>query len=177
MKEKYDVLIIGGGVIGCCAARELAKYNINIALLEKHEDVACETSKANSGMIHGGYDAKFTTVKGELSALGNKLFDELDSELHFGFRRCGSMVLAFDDEDIKTLENLKKNGEKNGVETEIIDTDEILKIEPNINPNVKKALYCKSAGVSVPFEYTVAMAENAIDNGVDFFFNEEVIMR
>lgn len=175
MKEKYDVLIIGGGVIGCCAARELAKYNINIALIEKHEDVACETSKANSGMIHGGYDAKFTTVKGQLSALGNKLFDELDNELHFGFRRCGSMVLAFDDEDIKTLEDLKANGEKNGVETEIIDIEEILKIEPNISPKVKKALYCKTAGVSVPFEYTVAMAENAIDNGVDFFFNEEVI--
>jgi len=111
----YDVIIIGAGCIGCAAARELSKYQLKVAVIEKLSDVGSETSKANSGIVHGGYDAKHGTVKGELSALGNRLFDQLDAELHFGINRCGSFVLAFDDEDIQTIEALYENGLKNNI--------------------------------------------------------------
>ena len=175
MKEMYDVLVIGAGVVGCSTARELSKYDLDIAVLERREDVSCGTSKANSGMIHGGYDATYGTLKAKLSKRGNELFTILDNELHFGHTRCGSLVLAFDDEDIETLKKLQENGNKNGVETEIIGIDRIHEIEPNISNDVKAALYCKTAGIAMPFQYCVALAENAIDNGVDFFFNEEVV--
>ena len=174
MKDMYDVLIIGAGVVGCSTARELSKYDLNIGVLERREDVSCGTSKANSGMIHGGYDATHGTIKAKLSKRGNDLFTILDNELHFGHTRCGSLVLAFDEEDIETLKGLQENGNKNGVETEIIDIDRIHEIEPNISNDVIAALYCKTAGIAMPFQYCVALAENAIDNGVEFNFNEEV---
>ncbi len=176
MNKVYDVTIIGGGVIGCAIARQLSRYNLDILVLEKENDVACGSTKANSGIVHGGYDAKFGTLKGELSASGNKLFDELDKQLNFGLDRCGSFVLAFDEEDIKSIEYLYENGKKNNIEgLKIIEREEILKMEPHINKDVKKALYCPSAGIIMPFEYAIALAENAILNGVKFIFSEEVV--
>ena len=174
MTKIYDVLIIGAGVVGCATARELSKYSLDIGVIERREDVSCGTSKANSGMIHGGYDATAGTIKGKLSKRGNELFTQLDEELHFGHKRCGSLVLAFDEEDLKVLEGLHENGNRNGVETEIIGIDRIHEIEPNISDDVIAALYCKSAGIAMPFHYCVALAENAIQNGVDFHLNNEV---
>lgn len=171
----YDLIIIGAGVVGCATARELSRYDLKIAVLEKEEDVSMGASKANSGIVHGGYDAKYGSLKGKLSAEGNRLFTKLDKELNFGINRCGSLVLAFSDEEEKTIENLYENGLKNGVmDLSIIDREEILRKEPNLNPNVKKALLCESAGVTSPYEYTVALAENAADNGVRFFFDSPV---
>jgi len=122
----YDVVIIGGGVIGTMIARELSKYRLNIALAEKGEDVSIGATKANSGIIHGGYDANNKKLKGYFSRRGNELFDELEKELNFGFKRVGSMVLAFSEEELKRLEKLKENGIKNGVKNlEIIEKRKI----------------------------------------------------
>lgn len=95
----YDIAIIGAGVVGSAIARQLSKYNLNIALIEKENDVSCGASKANSGIVHGGYDAEPGTLKAVLNVKGNQMFDQLDAELHFGFRKCGSMVLSFSEAD------------------------------------------------------------------------------
>lgn len=174
MKDCYDVLIIGAGVVGCATARELSKYDLKIKVVEKREDVSCGTSKANSGMVHGGYDATAGTLKAKLSKRGNELFYELDKELHFGLTNCGSIVCAFDEEDIKTLKSLQENGKKNDVHTEIIYPERIKEIEPNISDEVIAALYCPTAGIAMPFQYCVALAENAVDNGVTFDLNQTV---
>jgi len=171
----YDVVIIGGGVIGTMIARELSKYRLNIALAEKGEDVSIGATKANSGIIHGGYDANNKKLKGYFSRRGNELFDELEKELNFGFKRVGSMVLAFSEEELKRLEKLKENGIKNGVKNlEIIDKRKIKELEPNISEDIKYALYCKGAGVASPYELAIALMENAITNGVELFLNFEV---
>ncbi len=173
--RQVDVAIIGGGVIGCAIARELSKYKLDIILLEKENDVSNGASKANSGIVHGGYDAKHGTMKGYFSRKGNRMFRDLDQELNFGYLECGSLVVGFTEEDLEELLRLKANGEKNGVDDlKIIERDEILALEPHINPQVKYALYCPSAGITSPYEMTIALAENAIKNGVEFWFNSEV---
>ncbi len=175
MNNKYDVIIVGAGVIGCAIARELSKYKLRILVLEKDNDVSNGASKANSGIVHGGYDAKHGTLKGYFSRKGNRMFENLNKELQFGYLECGSLVLGFDDADLVTLKRLMENGVKNGVDDlRIIERDEILKLEPHVNPEVKYALYCKSAGVTSPYELTIALAENAIQNGVDLKLNNEV---
>lgn len=170
----YDIAIIGGGVIGCSIARELSKYKIKTIVIEKDSDVSCGATKANSGIIHGGYDAKHGTKKGYFSRRGNILFDELDKELNFGFEKIGSLVLAFDNEEIKTLSKIIENGKKNKVENlKIIGREELLQLEPNIGEAIG-ALYCQGAGIVSPYEYCIALAENAISNGVEFKFNSKV---
>ncbi len=170
----YDIVIIGGGVIGCSIARELSKYKVKTVVIEEEVDVSCGATKANSGIIHGGYDARHGTKKGYFSHRGNILFDGLEKELNFGFEKIGSLVLAFDDEEIKTLSKIIKNGEKNGVENlKIIDREELLQLEPNIGKAIG-ALYYEGAGIVSPYEYCIALAENAISNGVEFKFNNKV---
>lgn len=170
----YDVAIIGGGVIGCSIARELSKYKIKIVVIEQEGDVSCGATKANSGIVHGGYDAAYGTKKGYFSHRGNILFEGLNKELNFGFEKIGSLVLAFDQEELKTLSKIIENGEKNGVKNlKIINREEILKIEPNVGGAIG-ALYCKNAGIVSPYEYCIALAENAISNGVEFKFNSRV---
>lgn len=172
----YDIIIIGAGVVGSLVARELSKYNIKIALLEKENDVSCGASKANSGIIHGGYDAKHGTLKSKLSHKGNQMYDKLNSELNFGFERIGSLVIGYNEEDLESLKKLMENGKKNGVKNlEILTKEKIKEIEPNINDNVKYALYCKDVGIVSPYEVTIAAAENAVENGVKLFLNNEVI--
>ena len=172
----YDVAVIGGGIIGTSIARTLSKHKLNAILLEKANDVAMGATKANSAIVHGGYAESHSKLKGRVCYQGRKMFPQLDSELHFGFKPIGSLVLAFEDSNRKGLEDLLENGKLNGLpDLEIIDTQQILKMEPSINPEVKWALYCKGAGVCSPYEMTVAMMENAITNGVELRLNSEVV--
>jgi len=170
-----DVAIIGAGVVGCSIARELSKYNVEVVVIEKDSDVSNGTSKANSGIIHGGYDSKRNTLKGSLCVQGNSMFKELDKQLHFGFNQCGSFVLAFSETDMSELKKLYENGKANGIDNiEIVDKDFVRAKEPNVNPDVLGALYCSDAGIISPWEYAIAMAENAALNGVNFLLNNEV---
>lgn len=164
----YDVSIIGAGVVGSAIARELSKYKLKICLIEKEEDVATGASKANSGIVHGGYVAKHGTLKGELCIKGNRMYSKLDKELNFGYRNPGALVIGFSDEDEKRIKALYENGIKVGCnDLEIIYGEKIKELESHINKNVKVALYAKSVGVTSPYEMTIALAENAIENGVD----------
>ncbi|WP_297632730.1 NAD(P)/FAD-dependent oxidoreductase [uncultured Clostridium sp.] len=171
-----DIIIIGGGVVGCSIGRELAKYDLDISLLEKNSDVAEGISKANSGIVHAGYNEKLGTLKGKFNIEGNKMFDKLAKDLDFSFKRNGALVLAFNREEVRVLEELKSNGEKLGVDgLEILSLEEVKSLEKNVGDKVCKALYVKNSGIVNPYEMTVAMAENACENGVHFKFEAEVI--
>jgi glycerol-3-phosphate dehydrogenase len=171
----FDIAIIGAGVIGCNIARELSKYQLNICVIEKCADVAEGTTKANSAIVHAGYDAKPGTLKGILNAKGNAMFDNLAKELDFPFKRNGSMVLCFDKNDIEKLEQLKSRGEANGVSgLEILDKQKTKELEPNLSEGVEASLYAPSGGIVCPYEMTVALAENACMNGVEFKLGAEV---
>lgn len=171
---KADVVIIGGGVIGASIARELSRFNINIILLEKEDDVAMGTSKGNSGIIHAGYNADFKTLKGQLNVKSNPGFDKLCRDLKVHFKRIGSLVVGFNGEDLKKLRELKENGEKNGLKNlEIIRGPKLFKSEPNLNPQAKYALYAPSAGIISPYKFTIALADNAVINGVKVLLETE----
>lgn len=172
----YDICIIGAGVVGANIARELAKYQVSVCLVEKEEDVSCGASKANSGIVHGGYSDEPGTVKAELCVKGNRMYEQLNKELNFGYRETGSLVLAFRDEDIKTLEKLYQYGIKNGVGgLAIIDGEKVRELEPYVSKEVKAALYCGNAGVTSPYEFVIALVENAIANGIELKLNTAVI--
>jgi glycerol-3-phosphate dehydrogenase len=179
MKEgesMYDVAIIGAGVVGCVIARELSRYSLKICLIEKEEDVTTGASKANSGIIHGGYSAKQGTLKGELCGRGNRMYKQLEEELNFGFRVTGALIIGFDKEDEKKIMDLYENGKKIGSdELEIIYKDRIKELEPHINSDVRVALHVKNVGVASPYELTIALAENAVDNGAEIRLETEVI--
>ncbi len=168
----YDVAIIGGGVIGCSIARELARLSLRTVLLEKAPDVAAGSSKANSGIVHGGYDCKPGTLKAKFNVLGNAMYDALSRELDFPFQRNGAWVIASDPQDIPHLEKLLAQGVQNGVENlSILGREEILRREPNIHRAVIAALDIPSSGIVCPYEMTIAYAENAAENGVFFRLN------
>lgn len=171
-----DVIIIGGGVIGCGIARELARYQANVAVLEKGNDVSVGTSKANSGIVHGGFDAKPNTLKAKYNVSGNAMFDELSRELDFPFRRNGSMVLCFDEAQIDGLQELYDRGIANGVRDMYIirGNAELKKLEPYVSDKAVAALVVPNGGIVSPYEMTVAYAENAAVNGVEFRFLSEV---
>jgi glycerol-3-phosphate dehydrogenase len=172
----HDVVIIGGGAIGCSIARELSKYQLDVVLLEKSSDVSQGASKSNSGIIHGGYDEEHGTLKSKLAHRGNQMFPQLNEELNFGFRRIGSMVLAFSDYDLSILEKLLANGKLNGVSNlKIISREEVIRKEPHVNKEVIGALLCEHTGIASPYEYTIALAENAVRNGVKIVLNHEVM--
>lgn len=172
----YDVVIIGGGVIGGNIARELSKYKLEVCMIEKEEDVSCGCSKANSGIVHGGYADTPGTLKAELCVKGNRMFADLEKDLNFGYRETGSLVLAFSDEEKEHLEKLYNDGIENGVGgLKIIDGEEVIKMEPHLNKEVKWALYCSDSGVCSPYEFTIALIENAIKNGMELRLSEEVI--
>ena len=171
-----DVIIIGGGVIGCGIARELARYQADVAVLEKGNDVSVGTSKANSGIVHGGFDAKPNTLKAKYNVSGNAMFDELSQELDFPFRRNGSMVLCFDEAQIDGLQELYDRGIANGVRDMYIlrGNAELKKLEPYVSDKAVAALVVPNGGIVSPYEMTVAYAENAAVNGVEFRFLSEV---
>lgn len=172
----YDIIIIGAGVIGCSIARELSKYSVRTAVIEKHHDVCMGTSKANSAIVHAGHDAKPGSIKAKMNLAGNPMFDTLSKELDFPFRRIGSLVLRFEGDPVTGLEELKKRGENNGVKgLEILSREKLLEIEPNIGSSVQDALISPTGGITCPYEMTLALAENAASNGVEFFLGHEVI--
>lgn len=171
----YDILIVGAGISGASIARELSRYNLKIALLDKESDVSNGSTKANSAIVHAGYDPKPNTLMAKYNRLGNEMYEELCKELSVPFKKCGSLVIAFDNEDMKHIEELKERAKINGIkEVEIIGKEEIQKLEPNIQDNVIGALYAKTAGIVGPWELTIAMVEDAILNGVELHLDTKV---
>lgn len=172
----YDVAIIGAGVIGASIFRELTKFNLKVVILEKENDVAMGTTKANSAIIHAGYDPENGSLMAKYNVIGNEMFDDLCKELCVPFIRNGSLVIAFNEDDMKVVKYLYENGIKNNVkELKIISKEEVLELEPNISDKVIGALYAPSGAIVGPFEYTIALVENGIENGGEIKLNAEVI--
>lgn len=170
-----DIVVIGAGVTGCAIARELARYDLSVTVLERASDVCEGTSKANSGIAHAGFDAVPGTLKAKLNVAGSEMMEALSGELDFPFKRNGSLVLCFDEGDRYKLQKLLEQGHKNGVkELRIIEREELKKLEPNISEDAVAALYAPTGGIVCPFGLTIALAENAAVNGVDFRLNTEV---
>ena len=171
----YDVSIIGGGIIGCAIARELSRYNLKICLIEKNEDISTETTKANSGIVHGGYADNPKTIKAKFCTKGNHMYKKLNDELNFGFTQTGSFVVGFNEQDKKKIQELFSYGKANGVcDLQIVDGDFVRNKEPHLNQDITIALYCPTAGVTSPYEFAIALAENAIQNGVELKLNTQV---
>lgn len=171
----YDVIVIGGGVTGSSVARSLSKYDMRVCLVEREEDVCSGTSKANSAIVHAGYDAENGSMKARFNVEGNCMMEKLSKELDFEFKRNGSLVLCFSEEDMGNLKSLYEKGINNGVkDLSIISGDEVRAMEPNVSDEVVAALYAPTGGIVCPFGLTIAMAENAAENGVEFRMNTEV---
>jgi glycerol-3-phosphate dehydrogenase len=172
----YDVVIIGGGVSGAAIARELSKYKVKIALLEKEAELAFGVSKSNSGIIHPGTQNPPDSLKGKLCVQGNKLVRKLAKELGIHFVEVGELVVIFDPAELPELKRLKEEGEELGVlGLEIVDKAWLLKNEPNLNPDVYAALYAPTAGIISPYRFTYDLAENAIKNGVKVFTENKAV--
>ncbi|MCC8025122.1 MAG: NAD(P)/FAD-dependent oxidoreductase [Clostridium sp.] len=172
----YDVIIIGAGVAGCASARELSRYKVNACVLEREEDVCCGTSKANSAIVHAGYDAAEGSLMAKLNVEGNQMMPELSKELDFPFKQCGSFVVCLDEEALPDLQALYERGVKNGVRDLEVITDKarIHEMEPNLTDEAAGVLYAPTAGIVCPFNLNIALAENAYTNGIDFKFDTEV---
>jgi len=171
----YDVMIIGAGVIGSSIARELSRFQLKTCVLEREVDVCEGTSKANSGIVHSGFDAKPNSLKAKLNVKGSKMMERLSKDLDFPYRRNGSIVLCFHKEDMEKLDALCEQGKKNGVDgIRIVKGEEMKKLEPNISDEVVGLLYAPTGGIVCPFNLTIAMAENANVNGVEFKLGCEV---
>ena len=170
-----DVIIIGAGVIGSATARELSRYDLDVLVIEKESDVCEGTSKANSGIVHSGYDAMPGTLKARFNVEGNLLIHKLSKELDFPFKENGSLILALEEEGRKGVEELMERGIKNGVPgLRIVEKEELRQTEPNVSENAICALYAPTGGIVCPFGMNIAFAENAADNGVGFIFDTEV---
>lgn len=171
----YDVAIIGAGVVGCAIARELSKYRVKACVIEREEDVCCGTSKANSAIIHAGFDATPGKLKAKLNVQGNAMMDQLSKDLDIPFQRNGSLVVCTKDQNREDLEKLLEKGKANGVpELQILEREELLTLEPNLSDDITCALLATTGGIVCPFHMTIAFAENAYTNGMEFFLNTEV---
>lgn len=172
---KYDVVIIGAGVIGSAIARELSRYEGKILVLERCSDVCEGTSKANSAIVHAGFDAEPGTLKAKMNLRGNELMDKLSEELDIPFQRIGALVTCLDQAELPRLHALYERGLKNGVpKMKLLSGDEARALEPNLTDTVCGALLAETSGVVCPFELTLGMAESAKKNGVEFRFDTEV---
>ncbi len=169
-----DVIVIGAGVVGCSIARGLSRFNLNVVVLEAGSDVAEGASKANSAIVHAGFDAKPGTNKAKFNVLGNQMFEDVCRELKVPFRRNGSLVLAFNDEEKVALGDLVSKAAQNGVPVEVIGQEELRRREPNVSPEAVAALWAPTGGICCPYELTFRTAANAAANGVDFIFDERV---
>ena len=170
-----DVVIIGAGVTGTSVAYNLSKYDGDFLVVEKHSDVCEETSKANSGICHGGYDAEPGSMKAKMNVEGNHMMEELSKELDFPYDRIGTLVLCHKEEDFDKLQALYDQGIENGVGgMKIIYNEEILAMEPNVEEDVYAALLCEEAGIVDPFMMNIAYAEGSNLNGVDYKYNTEI---
>lgn len=171
----YDVAIIGAGIIGSNIARELSRYNCKLVLIDKENDVAMGTTRANSAIIHAGYDPEPGTLMAKYNVPGNRMAEDICRELDVPFKRIGSFVLAFDENDMKTVQKLYDNGIANGVpDMKILNGDEVRAIEPNVSEECVGALLAPSAGIVNPWEMALALAEQAVDNGCDLKLCYEV---
>ena len=171
----YDVIIIGAGVTGCAVARYLSRYQGSALVLERAEDVCCGTSKANSAIIHAGFDAAHGSLMAKMNVQGSRMVPGLAKELDFPFQMNGSLVVCMSKEDLPKLQALYENGVKNGVEQlEIVDSKRLHELEPNVSKDAVAALWAPTGGIVCPFNMTIALAENANANGVDFRFNTKV---
>lgn len=174
--KMMDVAIIGAGVSGCAIARELSKYQLKVCVIEKEADVCSGTSKANSGIVHAGYDAKPGSLMAKLNVMGNERMNALSKQLDFSFLQNGSMVVCTEEEGIPGLEKLYQQGIANGVKKlSIIDGKAARRMEPNLSEKVVAALYAPTAGIVCPFELNIALAENAAENGVEFLLDTKVV--
>ena len=173
MEQRYDVLIIGGGVVGSAIAREMSRYQLKIGVLEKNLDVCYETSGRNSAVVHGGFAYDTGTLKARLCVEGNRMMDQLSEELDFRFQRCGKVLVGNTDEDMETLKRTLKQGEINGARgLVIIDKERLHELVPAVVGEF--AMFSPYSGILDPFNYTIALAENAHDNGVDYYLDHEV---
>lgn len=171
----YDIAIIGAGVIGASIFRELMKYDLKVVVIEKENDVAMGTSKANSGIVHAGYDPKAGTLMAKYNVRGNEMFEDICRELSVPFKRNGSLVLAFDEADMERVKALYENGNAVGVKgLEILNREQVLEKEPNISPQIAGALYAPTGAIVGPYEYTIALMENAVANGGVLKLDSEV---
>lgn len=173
MGQNFDVMIIGGGVVGSAVARELARYDCTIGVLEKNLDVCYETSGRNSGVVHGGFAYDPGTLKAKLCVEGNKMMGELAEELDFPFKRCGKVLVGKTDEDMEQLKRTMAQGAVNGATgLSLIDEEELHRLVPMAVG--KFAMFSANSGIVDPFKYTIALAENAVQNGVTYFLDHEV---
>lgn len=173
MEQLYDVLIVGGGVVGSAIAREMSRYRLKIGVLEKNLDVCYETSGRNSGVIHGGFAYDTGSLKARLCVEGNGMMDQLSRELGFKFERCGKVLVGNTPEDMETLKRTIKQGEENGSKgLELIDRERLHQLVPAVVGEF--AMFSPNSGIADPFNYTIALAENAHDNGADYYFDHEV---
>lgn len=171
----YDVIIIGAGVSGSASARELSRYKLNVCVLEREEDVCCGTSKANSGIVHAGFDAANGSLMAKLNVRGNQMMEQLSKDLDFAFKKNGSLVVCLSEDDMPRLQELYDRGVANGVKKlSILNRSQLKELEPNISDEAYAALYAPTAGIVCPFNLNIALAENACINGVEFKFNTEV---
>ena len=162
----YDIVVIGGGVIGGLILRQLTKYKLDVCLIEREDDVCMGQSKANSGIVHAGFDAANGSLKAKFNVAGNRMMPLVTSQLGVKYVNNGSLVVAFSDDELKTLSDLEKRGEANGVTgLSIIDGEALRLLEPNISPNAIGALLAKTGGIVCPYELTIAAIGNAMDNG------------
>ncbi len=171
-----SILIAGAGVIGSAVARVLSRYQADVTVLDMGADLAEGASKANSGIVHAGFDAHPGTLKAKYNVEGARMYPALCEELGVPYRQAGAFVLGFSEEDRATIVELKKQGEINGVPgLEILERDQVLAMEPNTNPEVVCALYAPTSGLTSPYEMTFALADHAAVNGAKFFFEEEIL--
>lgn len=171
----FDVIVIGGGVIGGTILRECTKYKLSVCMLEKENDVCMGQSKANSGIVHAGFDAAPGTLKAKFNVLGNKMMESYAKELGVKYVNNGSLVVAFSQEELQTLQALKTRGEENGVEgLEILSQAELRALEPNVSSEALGALHAKTGGIICPYGLTIAAIGNAMDNGAQLYTDFEV---
>ncbi|MFC1809105.1 NAD(P)/FAD-dependent oxidoreductase [Candidatus Omnitrophota bacterium] len=173
--KHYDIIIIGGGVVGAAIARELSRYKVKVAVLEKEEELAFGVSKSNSGIIHPGTQNKKGTLKGRLCVEGNKLTRSIAKELGVDFKEVGELICAFDEAEVARLTELKDQAGQLGVpKLKIVNREWLSEHEPNLNPQVIAALYAPTAGIISPYRWVYDLAENAVRNGVAIFTNTTV---
>ncbi|MDE5670034.1 MAG: NAD(P)/FAD-dependent oxidoreductase, partial [Eubacterium sp.] len=171
----YDVAIIGSGIVGAACAYRLSRFNLKTVVIEKNNDVCCGTTKANSAIIHAGYDPKPNTLMAKLNVEGSKMTQEICEKLDVPYMQIGSLVAAFSEEEAKTVEELYQRGIENGVpDIKVIGKDELKKLEPNISDKAICALHAPTAAIVNPWEYGLAMAETAVRNGTEMMLEAEV---
>jgi L-2-hydroxyglutarate oxidase LhgO len=171
----YDVLILGGGIIGCAVAYELSRYSLNIALIEKDYDIADDVSMVNSAIVYDGMESK-DNLMAKLEFMGNNMLDEITSKFNIPFKRCGSLIIAEGENGERQIDEMYASAKQRGIEyIEMIDSKRVYEMEPNISCNVKKAIYSRNTAIVCPYDLAIAYGEVAFDNGVNFRLQEEVL--